>query len=155
MGALVTTRLLPVESRVRSAVLGGIGGGAARSRPMAASSAIADALVADDPKSVADPTARAFRAFADSTGADRHALAAIQRAPRFTSAPDLGSISIPVLILIGDNDTLVGSPDELAGLIAGSRVQLVSGDHLSAVMDPAFPRHIVEFFREVEARAGR
>ncbi len=42
--------------------------------------AIADALEAEDPATVADPVARGFRVFAERTGADRHALAAIQRA---------------------------------------------------------------------------
>lgn len=152
MGSMVTSRLATIEPRVRSIVLGGVGARLARPRPPEAMSAIADALEADDPSSIADPTAKAFRAFADSTGADRHALAAIQRSPRFTGPPDLSAISVPTLVLTGDQDTLVGRPEGLAELIPGAKFRILSGDHLSAVRDPEFPKAIVEFLSEVDAR---
>jgi len=51
----------------------------------------------------------AFRAFADATGADRMALAAIQRAPLGEPAA-LDRIAVPTMVLTGDADTLVGPP---------------------------------------------
>jgi pimeloyl-ACP methyl ester carboxylesterase len=148
MGSITTARLLLVEPRLRSAVLGGIG--AAPPPTAERRAAIAEGLVAEDPATIANPSARAFRRFADSTLADRHALAAIQRASRATSFPDLGAVSIPVLVLTGDRDALVGSPHALADRIPGATVRIVSGDHLSAVNDPEFARAIVAFLEASE-----
>jgi pimeloyl-ACP methyl ester carboxylesterase len=150
MGAMTTHALVGREPRARSAVLGGVGarlGGdsLARCAPL-----IADALLAEDPTTITDRGAAAFRAFADSTGADRQALAAIQQARRVRTG-DAATIAVPVLVIAGDRDTLVGSPDELAARIPGARAQVVSGDHLSAVFDPAFRRAIVEFLAAVPA----
>lgn len=152
MGSMITSRLATVEPRVRSIVLGGVGSGLARPRPEGARLAIADALEADDPDAIADPTAKGFRRFADSTGADRLALAAIQRSSRFTDEPALGSISAPTLVLTGDQDTLVGKPEDLAELIPGAKFRILKGDHLGVVRDPDFPRAIVDFLAEVDAR---
>lgn len=152
MGSFTTSRLVGVEPRVRSIVLGGVGIGLAKGRPASVTSAIADALEADDPDTIADPTAKAFRRFADSTGADRLALAASQRAPRRSEPPDLAAITVPALVLTGDRDTLVGSPQELADRIPGASLHVLSGDHLGAVNDPAFPKAIVDFLAEVDAR---
>ncbi|HEV2308934.1 MAG TPA: alpha/beta hydrolase [Acidimicrobiia bacterium] len=145
MGALVSSRLVLVEPRARSLVLGGFGAGLAGGRPPANRGEIADALVADDPATIARPVARAFRAFADRTGADRQALAAIQRAPRAGPATRLEDISIPTLVIAGDRDVLVGSPQAVADRIPGARARVVHGDHLTAVGDPAFRGAIVEF----------
>src|SRR5438309_2145930 len=79
---------------------------------------------------------RAFRAFADSTGADRQALAAIQRAPRNGPAVTVEAIKVPLLVITGDRDVLVGSPHDLAAEAPNARVVVVQGDHLSAVNDP-------------------
>jgi pimeloyl-ACP methyl ester carboxylesterase len=145
MGSLVSSRLVPMEPRARSLILGGVGGrvGTQR-RPPDSKFAIAEALEAEDPSTVADASARAFRQFADVTGADRLALAAIQRAPEGEKA-ELGRIAVPTLVLTGDQDTLVGPPDALAALIPGARARVISGDHLSAVNDPEFARSIVDF----------
>jgi pimeloyl-ACP methyl ester carboxylesterase len=143
MGALVTLGALPVERRIRAAVLGGIGDAISRGLPDRA--AVADALEADDPSSVPSRSARAFRHFADATGADRRALAAIQRAQDVHGPFDLAAIDVPVLVLTGDADTLVGSPHDLAARIRGARAEVVTGDHLGAVDDPAFPAAIVAF----------
>jgi pimeloyl-ACP methyl ester carboxylesterase len=147
MGGLITLRLLLSEPRVARAVVGGVGGGLLkREMPRAK---IADALEADDASTVADASARAFRAFAESTGADRQALAAVMRGPQPAyTRDDLRRIARPVLVICGDGDTLVGSPHELADAIPGAHAQVVSGDHLSAVVDPAFAEAIVDFFAD-------
>jgi pimeloyl-ACP methyl ester carboxylesterase len=149
MGALVAARLVPVESRSRSVVLGGLGEGLAGERRRANRGAIADALLADDPSKIQDPTARAFRKFADLTGADRHALAAIQQAPLPKDRTQLSAIAVPTLVLAGDRDVLVGSPEGIVDRIPGATLRIVSGDHLTAVSDPAFRAAIVEFLAEM------
>ena len=58
---------------------------------------------------------------------------------------DWDAIRCPTLVLVGDQDDLVGSPQPLAEKIAGARITVVSGDHLSAVADPAFTAAIIDF----------
>lgn len=150
MGAMVSAHLATDEPRIRRMVLGGMGGALVQGRRPGATTAIADALEADDPSTVADPTARGFRAFADSTGADRLALAAVQRSSQLRERPDLSRISAPTLVLVGDGDDLVGPPQPLAGAISGATVRIVAGDHLTAVADPAFPAAIVAFLSVID-----
>jgi pimeloyl-ACP methyl ester carboxylesterase len=148
MGSLVSSRLVPLEPRARSLILGGVGGRLGSERRPINSTVIAQALEADDPSTIEDRGAKAFRSFADATGADRLALAAIQRAPLGERAA-LEEIAVPTLVLTGDKDVLVGPPDALAERIPGASFTVISGDHLSAVNDPAFARSIVEFIDSV------
>jgi pimeloyl-ACP methyl ester carboxylesterase len=154
MGSVVASRLVTRDRRVRSLVLGGVGAGLLGQRPPRLGSAIADALLAEDPATVTGTVPRAFRRFADSTGADRAALAAIQSAPRFVGEADVESIAVPTLVLTGDRDTMAGDPGALAERIPGARALVVHGDHLSAVRDPAFIGSILEFLGDVDGRAA-
>ncbi len=144
MGSLMSASIAVRDSRVRSLTLGGVGGNWSGDQRPANVTTIADALEADDPSTIADPVGRAFRMFADSTGADRLSLAALQRAPR-GSRVDLGHINVRTQILTGDDDTLVGPPDVLAAKIPGASFVLLHGNHLSAVSDPLFTSSIVDF----------
>ena len=149
MGALTSLAAAALEPRVRSAVLGGIGGNVTRKgaggpldRP-----AVAAALEADDPKTITDPSGRAFRSFADATGADRRALAAVQRSPK-KSFGGLAAVDVPALVIVGDRDDLAGPADELAAALPEAKALTVSGDHLNAVLDPRFAEAVVAFLDE-------
>ena len=142
MGARTTLELLTREDRVRAAVLGGVGANMLRSREWGG--AVADAMVVADKREVTDRFARSFRDFADLTGADRQALAAIQRNPR-PPLEGLEKISIPVLVLCGDNDPLVGNPTELGEVIPGAKVVVVGGTHLNVVNNPQFADELISF----------
>jgi pimeloyl-ACP methyl ester carboxylesterase len=146
MGALVSTRLVPDEPRARSCVLGGIGRRASRGNPLTPErrARIADALEADD-RGAADASARAFRAFAERTGADRAALAAFQRAETPITRARLADFRVPTLVIAGDDDTLAGSAQLLADRIPGAVAKTITGTHLGAVMDPDFASSIVDF----------
>jgi pimeloyl-ACP methyl ester carboxylesterase len=144
MGSIVSGGFVPTDSRVRRLVLGGVGGNWTGEQRPQRGAGIADALEANDPSTIENPVGRAFRAFADSTGADRLALAASQRSERGPNV-HLGSISVPTLVLTGDNDALVGPPDVLAAAIPGATYAVLSGDHLTAVRDPAFTSRLVGF----------
>jgi pimeloyl-ACP methyl ester carboxylesterase len=147
MGSLVSTRLVPSEPRARSCVLGGIGGRARGSRGFSDErrALLASALETDDVDGITDASARGFRAFADSTGADRLALAAIQRADTPIAKTRLDAINVPTMVIAGDRDELAGSPQALADRIPGAIARVIKGTHLGAVADPAFPAAIVEF----------
>jgi pimeloyl-ACP methyl ester carboxylesterase len=147
MGSLVSAKVATCDARVNSLVLGGVGGNWAGEQRPQDGIALAEALEADDTSSISDPIARAFRAFAESTGADRLALAANQRSERGERA-DLSSITTPTLVLTGDNDTLAGLPAPVAARIPGARFEIVRGNHISVVTDPAFTTHLVSFVTE-------
>jgi pimeloyl-ACP methyl ester carboxylesterase len=156
MGSFVTLRLLERKpGRVRSAILGGVGDSVLRPRPHRES--IAAALEAKDPAAIADPAARAFRAFAEGRGNDLRALAACQRAESPPPDPEvLRRLSLPVLVVTGAKDTLVGSPEKLAQAIPGARAEIVpDADHLTAVTHPRTRQLVLAFLAQVDESAKR
>ncbi|HEY5154228.1 MAG TPA: alpha/beta hydrolase [Acidimicrobiales bacterium] len=153
MGAMVSARLVSVDSRARSVVLGGVGGNLTPPTPAAGAARIADALEVEDPSTITDPVGRGFRAFADTTGADRLALAAIERSTSLRQPVDFAAITVPALVLVGDNDALVGQPQALADRLADVRVVIVPGDHLTAVAAPEFAPAIEEFLDLLDAES--
>lgn len=150
MGAMVAARLVPGEPRTHALVLGGVGatvtpprGGSRRPE------AIAAALLADDAASIENVAARAFREFADYTGADRVALAALSRSNALRFEVDFDAITVPTLVVAGADDALIRSPDELAAKLPSARKLTVTGDHLGAPYDPAFATAIADFLAGV------
>jgi len=85
-----------------------------------------------------------FRTFAESTGADLKALAAQAASVRQQKIP-FERITAPALVLVGRNDDLGTRPEVLAEAIPRAELQIIDGDHLSAVGNPAFAPAIVEF----------
>ena len=137
MGSIVSSRLVPVEARARSLVLGGVGGRLARGRSPEARARTAAALERrGGPGATARPMERAFRRFAERSGNDLQALAAVQRAAAAGTAGDLGAIRVPTLVIAGADDRLAGPPAELAALISGAEALVIPGNHLSAVARP-------------------
>ena len=143
MGAIVALIAAGRDAPIRSVVAGGIGDATVQ-RLGRTSEAIAEAMEADDPAAIGDASARAFRTFADLTKADRVALAAVQRAG-FVDQLDLDAVEIPVLVIVGDRDTLAGSAEALAARLPDARALTIPGDHINAVVDPAFAAATVEF----------
>lgn len=148
MGAIISVITAAAEPRVRRMVIGGIGGAVADfdGTPLRHldRSAITAALEADDVATVTDPGARAFRRFADSTGADRLALAAQMRGAHHAAIP-LGDINAPTVLLVGDADPLANGAERLVAAIPGAALRVLHGDHLSVLGDPAFAPAVVDF----------
>lgn len=146
MGSMHTMRLLTAgEPRVAVAVLGGVGGASVQMR--GSGEAIAEAMETDDPSTISNPVAKSFREFADLTRADRRALAALQRR-EMEPYGDLGAITIPVLVLDGDNDPLIGDPQALADQLGSAKAEVVGGSHLNVVNNQAFQAALVAFLDE-------
>ena len=145
MGAYVALELAPGESRVSSLFLGGVGLERMRTDRPEVRAAIVEALEADDPSTVADASARAFRSFADATRQDRLALAAVERARGGPDLEAIRTIAVPAVVVNGDRDTLAGDPAEVAAFLPKGRSLVVPGDHLSAVVQPEFRAAIVEW----------
>src|SRR5262249_57192047 len=120
MGARITAFLaLAHPDRVRAAVLGGLGFRLVEG--VGLPDTIADALDAPSLADVADPMAYVFRAFAEQTRSDLHALAACMRGSRQTLNPsEVAKIAMPLLVPVGENDAIPGSPEALAALTPGA-----------------------------------
>jgi pimeloyl-ACP methyl ester carboxylesterase len=151
MGARITAFLaLAHPDRIRAAVLGGLG-----FRPVEGiglPDTIAEALAAPSLADVSDPTAYMFRAFAEQTGSDLHALAACMRGSRQTlSRSEVGQISVPLLVAVGEKDSIAGSPEALAVLIPGAKALVIPGrDHMLAVGDRVFKSAVLAFLGKRE-----
>lgn len=139
MGGIVGLAAATRDPRVRSLVVGGVGRNAALLEEDRA--AIADALEGGDQ---ASPRAKAFRAFAQATGGDLEALAALQRA-RYVHESRPEDVRVPVLVVTGTDDTLAGPPEALAARIPGARAVSVPGDHLNAVTKPELRAAVLDF----------
>lgn len=149
MGAYTALRVAVADPRARSLVLAGVGSRMLDRRPVDRR-AIADALVAEDRTSITDPSARAFRFFAEATKADRHALAAVQRAPA-PPLPDVATVAVPTLVVAGEADTMAGPVGDLAGAIPGAKGVTVPGDHVNMPTRPEFAAALAEFLDGVPA----
>ncbi len=148
-GFMSATLLVRNPDRFHSVILAGVGDGLLGGWSAARGESIARALESGDPGVTVDPTARGFRAFAEASGNDLAALAAVQRAFRGDFDPaKLGEATLPVMVLIGEVDTLVGPAAKLAAAIPGARHVLIPGDHLTAVGQPQFRQAIVDFLAE-------
>jgi pimeloyl-ACP methyl ester carboxylesterase len=65
---------------------------------------------------------------------------------------DVGRIAVPLLIAVGENDHVAGSPEGLAALIPGAKAFIIPGrDHMLAVGDPRFKGAVLSFLGEVGA----
>jgi pimeloyl-ACP methyl ester carboxylesterase len=146
MGARIASFLALAEpSLVRSLILGGLGDRLVRDGGL--SEAIAEALEAPSLDSLADPTQRLFRAFADQTKSDRTALAACVRGSRRRlTLEEAARINQPTLVAIGERDTLAGDPSKLVALLPHAELLVIPGrDHNLAVGDKAFKAGALDF----------
>jgi pimeloyl-ACP methyl ester carboxylesterase len=155
MGARIVTGLLMLHpERLRAAVLGGIGAATA-SAPSFSRQPIVDALLAENISNVKEQRARDFRQFAETTGNDLKALAACMRSNRqdFTAEKIAAQkIRVPVMIVIGTKDLLVGNPKLLHDAIPNSKLVMLEGrDHLSAPGDQRYKEAVLEFFKSAPA----
>lgn len=149
MGARITAWLChAAPERVRCAVFGGMGihitGGRGNYDVMA------HGLETDDIGSITDPTALAFRKFADRTGSDRMALGACVRPSVQKLTLDMiKSISVPVLVAVGAEDQVGGSPHELAAIMPNAKAVEFEGlDHMKSTGAEVFKNAVLTFLKE-------
>lgn len=146
MGArLALAVALAKPERIDQLILGGIG--ARLFEHSNSAGFLAEAMLADDPNSIAEPILRSFRHFADEQGEDRFALAAFTRGRG--EAFDRESVShlkVPVLIVAGARDALAGSAEDLAAIIPGAQAVTLPGcDHFSAIPHALFKASVFDF----------
>lgn len=147
LGAITAVRLHLLSRRGGRLILGGVGDSLAdefnTDRNTAFRAAIDEAIAGED-----TPGARGIAARAKLTGGTLHGFRGALSSRTYTPADLLATFAVPVLILTGDEDTDNGSGPALAGFIPGARHETLSGTHLSAVGDPAFPEKVIAFLAE-------
>jgi pimeloyl-ACP methyl ester carboxylesterase len=148
MGAVIALLLASEDERVRRLVVGGVGSGVVEcggvDRRAVPNKAFVEALEASDPAALTEPLAIAFRRLADGLGADREALVAQARAIHRDGVA-LERVTVPTLVLAGEDDPLALRPQVLADALPDARLEIVSGNHMGALGDPRFAQAIVEF----------
>jgi pimeloyl-ACP methyl ester carboxylesterase len=146
LGARIAAFLaLAHPGRLRSVVFGGLGMGLVDG--LNDTERIARALEAPALADVSDPSGRMYRTFAERTHSDLRALAACIRGARQTMSRDeVERIAVPVLVAVGENDQVGGSPEALAALIPGAKAFIIPGrDHMLAVGDRRFKGAVLSF----------
>jgi pimeloyl-ACP methyl ester carboxylesterase len=147
MGSRVTAYLLDAHpDRVGSVVFGGMG--ARLLTEGRNSEVIAAALEAPSREAVASEYGLRFRVFAENTRSDRAALAACMRGFRASITPQmLEKIAVPVLVAVGTDDDIAGSPYDLAGYIPHAQVlEIPNRDHNRAVSARPFKDGVLAFW---------
>lgn len=146
MGARIAAFLaLNHPERVSAAVWGGMGQNLITG--LEDSEEIVEALTAESLSDVKGATGRTFRIFAEHTGADRAALAACMVSSREPmSEAQVRAIAVPVLVAVGSEDEMAGSPEVLTALLQkGEAFTIPRRDHMRSTGDPKFKAAALEF----------
>lgn len=149
MGARVAALLAVAHpARVRSLVIGGMGKSLFVGLPP--STDIAADIEAADVREAASERGRMFRALVDRTEGDRKALAACMRAPREpVDADALSRLPIPMLVAIGERDTIAGSLADVKRYLPLAELFEIPGrSHMGAVLDAEFIARVACFLSE-------
>ena len=149
MGAISALRFHLLSRNTGRLILGGIGDSVAdehnTDRNTAFRAAIEDGLAGRD-----TPGAKAILARAKATGGRLTGYLGALSARTYTPADLLATFAVHTLVLTGEQDLDNGSGPALAAKIPGARYRQLKGNHLTAVLDPAFPEAILAFLREAE-----
>jgi pimeloyl-ACP methyl ester carboxylesterase len=142
MGAISALRFHLLGRNTGRLILGGIGDSVAdennTDRNTAFRAAIEEGIAGRD-----TPGAKAILARAKATGGTLKGYLGALSARTYTPADLLATFDVPTLVLTGDQDLDNGSGPALAAKIPGARYQQLTGTHLTAVIDPAFPDAIL------------
>ncbi|GAG86154.1 unnamed protein product [marine sediment metagenome] len=112
---------------------------------------------------VKDPMARAFRQFAELSGNDLKALAAVtaglleERSETMASPAQikesLKKIKVPVMTVVGSSEFIPGDKTLIAQLVPDAcHFQIQGKDHLTVVPDPKFHMVVKAFLNHVNRR---
>ncbi|MBF6297479.1 alpha/beta hydrolase [Nocardia amamiensis] len=149
MGGVISLLVAATDHRVRRLAVGGIGSGVLDCGGV-------DRRVIDLPDlqaamrgdgAGASRTAMMFRVLADAVHADLDAMHAVATGLDDRPIEGLSEVTVPALVLAGDNDPFAAEPERLAEALPHGALAVVPGDHLMAVLAPAFHTALVGFLR--------
>jgi len=143
LGARTAVRVMVRGARPGKAVLGGMGDTGvmeAGDRADLFEDAIRHGEAAADPRS-----GRLIQAMIAQQGLKSEALLGVLASFAPTSREQIEAIKTPTLVVCGDKDFDNGSPSALAALLPNGSVEIVNGDHITAVVDPSLRSAITRF----------
>ena len=85
------------------------------------------------------------QAFMKSTGIDRVAARLLLLSLEGTGIGELGGMTVPTLVVCGDEDRDNGSPEELAAALPDARHAVIPGTHMGCVTKRQLGEAIVDF----------
>ena len=141
-GAIIVSRLLVLDNRIKKGVMGGMGAEFTNPewpRRIMFYKALSGENV---------PELAAMVENVKKQGLDQQALAYLQKAQPSTSKEALGKIKKPVLIICGDKDSDNGSAKELADLFKHPVYRVTPGDHGSASRTKEFSQQVISFLHQ-------
>lgn len=150
MGGFITMRLLhDHHARVRRAIIAGVGENYF-GRGVMETDAIAAGMRAKDAREVTGDVPRLFRLFAEQGKNDLEALAnCMTRDRRSFTFDEMRHVDTPLLLVVGERDTITGPVGQLASMVSNSRLEVVPGrDHMTTVGDKAYKVAVLRFLQE-------
>lgn len=139
-GAILTAKLLTLDKQVRRAVMGGMS--LDFSDPnWSRRKNFHEALTTPG----SHPELQSAVDYARKSGADLVALARLQEFQPVTSRDELGKLTVPLLVINGDQDTDNGDPKTLVDAVPGAKLVIVPGNHGGAMRTPEFAKAVVDF----------
>lgn len=144
-GSIIAARLLVLDKRVSSGVLGGMGTGFTDPnwpRRVAFYKAFkGEGEIPEEAKGAVN--------YAKTSGADLVALAQMQGAQPSTSPQELSRVRKPVLVISGDQDSDNGSSEELTKMLGnGTSESVPGGNHNNTTKLVAFSTKVVAFLKQ-------
>lgn len=140
-GAIIASRLLLLDNRLKSAVLGGMG--ADFTNPSWPRRILFyRALMGEEV-----PELAGMLKYVQDSKLDQRALAYLQKAQPSTLPEEFKTVKKPVLVICGDQDEDNGSSKELASLIPGSSYVRVPGNHNNASRSREFSEQVRKFLK--------
>lgn len=85
------------------------------------------------------------KSFMKSQKVDRVAARLLLQSVDDTAPDDLSAVTMPTLVLCGEEDRDNGSPESLAGALPDGRLVTIPGTHMSSVTEGALGDALVEF----------
>ncbi len=142
-GAIITAKLLTLDKRITSAVLGGMG--EAFTNPnWPRRLAFVNALSGKETNADFEN----FKKSAQEQGLDLQTLLFQQQAQPSTSPAELAKIQIPILVISGQEDNDNGSAEELGKFFKTATVKRVPGVHNNAWQNQQFAQEVLTFLQQ-------
>ncbi|MEV6427093.1 alpha/beta hydrolase [Nocardia sp. NPDC051463] len=149
MGGVISLLVAAADERVTKLAVGGIGSGVLDcggvDRRVIDIDDLRTAMRGDG--AGASQVAKMFRILADAIGADRAAIEAVATGLDDEPIATLAGVTVPTLVLAGAADPFAAEPERLAAALPDGTLAMVPGDHLMAVIEPAFHMALVNFVK--------
>ena len=143
-GSIVLAKLLTIDKRISSAVIGGMGfdfTNPSWDRRIAFANAFSG-------KSELTEMTKGAVEYAQSIDADIKVLGFLQEFQPVTLPNQLQNIKVKILVVCGDQDKDNGDPQKLQNHLPYSQLVIVNGDHNNTYKQSNFAEAILDFLRD-------